>query len=394
VFDLLFINVQVATAFLFQALFSNAKTATVGCVVYVLISGLLAKFLFEALLESQGFSYAGVIGMQLLVPFSLYRGYYELAAFGLAASYQPRDAPDAAGVGLTWAKVRGSRGMDDVMIIFLIEWVVIALAAYYLDSVLATGSGLKRHPLFFLRGLRGGAKAKAKADAELSQLPASVAVETQASDVLACRDAALSISDPSQVAVLARQLAKTYRSMDGAPPKVACRELSIAIPAGECFGLLGPNGAGKTTMIGLLIGFLQPSAGAAYIQGHDLQTELATVYSLLGVCPQHDLLWETLSAREHLRFYGRLKCLRGAELEAACEEALRGVNLHNGGVGDRPCGTYSGGMKRRLSVASACPAVCLPARAIFARHAEIVLMRAPFATPSRAHRRPARRVFG
>jgi ABC-type nitrate/sulfonate/bicarbonate transport system ATPase subunit len=275
------------------------------------------------------------------------------------------------------------------MVIFLVEWVVIALAAYYLDAVLATGSGVKRHPLFFLR--RGGS---AKARAHDAVLPASVAVETQAADVQACRDAALSITDPSQVAVLARQLAKTYRSVDGAPPKMACRELSVAIPAGECFGLLGPNGAGKTTMIGLLIGFLQPSAGAAYIQGHDLQTELATVYSLLGVCPQHDLLWETLSAREHLRFYGRLKCLRGAELEAACEEALRGVNLHNGGVGDRPCGTYSGGMKRRLSVASACPAVCLPARAIFARHAEIVLMRAPFATPSRAHRRPARRVSG
>jgi ABC-type multidrug transport system ATPase subunit len=72
---------------------------------------------------------------------------------------------------------------------------------------------------------------------------------------------------------------------------------------------------------------------------------------MLGVCPQHDLLWEQLSAREHLRFYGRLKNLSGPALEAACDEALMGVNLYHGGVGDRPCGTYSGGMKRRLSVA-------------------------------------------
>jgi len=101
----------------------------------------------------------------------------------------------------------------------------------------------------------------------------------------------------------------------------------------------------------MLIGFLQPTLGAAYVRGYNLQNDLDTVYSMLGVCPQHDLLWEQLSAREHLRFYGRLKNLSGAELEAACDEALRGVNLFSGGVGDRPCGTYSGGMKRRLSVA-------------------------------------------
>ena len=75
------------------------------------------------------------------------------------------------------------------------------------------------------------------------------------------------------------------------------------------------------------------------------------VYSQLGVCPQHDLLWEQLSGRDHLIFYGRLKNLRGGALRDACDEALRSVNLYAGGVGERPCGTYSGGMKRRLSVA-------------------------------------------
>jgi ABC-type multidrug transport system ATPase subunit len=163
------------------------------------------------------------------------------------------------------------------------------------------------------------------------------------------------------VAILARSLAKTYPGVDGAPPKVACRELSVAIPTGECFGLLGPNGAGKSTAINLLIGFLTPSRGAAYIKGCNLKTDLETVYSMLGVCPQHDLLWEPLTAREHLRFYGRLRNLTGSALEAACDDALRGVNLFSGGVGDRPCGTYSGGMKRRLSVASACSRLRLSA---------------------------------
>jgi ABC-type multidrug transport system fused ATPase/permease subunit len=378
IFFILFINVQIATAFLFQAVFSSAKTATIGSVLYLLIAGLLGKFLFEAFLEavpSGGFSQNGIVGMQLLVPFSLYRGFYEMAALGAVASYSPPGLGEQS-VGISWAKVAGSRGMDVVMVIFFVEWIVLGLAGYYLDQVYATGSGVKRRPLFFLdcllkRTLRetqavetpqqrdsattavcGGriptfrlsGRASAAAEHEM------VDMRADAPDVQACAAAAYA-TPPESVAILARGLAKTYPGVDGAPPKVACRELSVAIPAGECFGLLGPNGAGKSTAINLLIGFLTPSGGEAFIQGCSLQSDLDAAYSQLGVCPQHDLLWEQLTGREHLQFYGRLKNLSGAALTAACDEALRSVNLFTGGVGDRPCGTYSGGMKRRLSVA-------------------------------------------
>jgi ABC-type transport system involved in cytochrome c biogenesis ATPase subunit len=375
IFFILFINVQIATAFLFQAIFSSAKTATVGSVLYLLIAGLLGKVLFENFLQTPTFGHSGIVGMELLVPFSLYRGFYEMAALGEVASYNPRGQGEES-IGISWTKIAGSCGMDDVMVIFFVEWIILGLAGYYLDQVFATGSGVKRHPLFFLEaclgrhagddGLGGGAAAHGSAaprDSRCGRIPrfsmgrvsaadedVVVALDDAPPDVAACREHAFA-TPPEATAILARGLAKTYPGMDGAPPKVACRELSVAIPAGECFGLLGPNGAGKSTAINLLIGFLTPTRGAAFINGFNLQTDLDTVYSMLGVCPQHDLLWEQLTAREHLRFYGRLKNLSGAVLEAACDEALRGVNLFNGGVGDRPCGTYSGGMKRRLSVA-------------------------------------------
>ncbi len=391
IFFILFINVQIATAFLFQAIFSSAKTATVGSVVYLLISGLLGKFLFEAFLESPDFGQSGIVGMELLVPFSLYRGYYEMAAFGQVASYYERGTD--AGIGISWTKMKGSQGMDDVMVIFFVEWLILGLAGYYLDQVYATGSGVKRHPLFFLECcLKDRLRARAAVEEAAATAAAHEhAVDVDAPDVAACREAALSITDPSQTAILARGLAKTYPGLDGAPPKVACRELSVAIPAGECFGLLGPNGAGKSTAINLLIGFLTPSRGAAFIQGYDLQSDLDTVYSMLGVCPQHDLLWEQLTAREHLRFYGRLKNLSGKALEAACDEALRGVNLFNGGVGDRPCGTYSGGMKRRLSVASARARPLRRAKRAACADAPRVRRRL---RRSLAHRRPPRRLPG
>ena len=360
IFFILFINVQISTAFLFQAIFSSAKTATVGSVLYLLVAGLLGKFIFESFLESPTFGRGGIVGMELLVPFSLYRGFYEMSAFGAVASYSPTGMGEAS-LGISWLKIKGSGGMEVVMVIFFVEWLLIGVAAWYLDQVYASGSGVKRHPLFFLECLapkqpRASCVAHIPAmrlsGARHSAPELAVPMESEPDDVRSCREVALATS-PSDAAIVAHGLSKTYPGMDGAPPKVACRELSVAIPAGECFGLLGPNGAGKSTAINLLIGFLTPTHGSAFLGGYDLATDVSSAYSLLGVCPQHDLLWEQLSAREHLRFYGRLRNLRGAELEEACDHALRGVNLFTGGVGDRPCGTYSGGMKRRLSVAIA-----------------------------------------
>ena len=64
----------------------------------------------------------------------------------------------------------------------------------------------------------------------------------------------------------------------------------------------GPNGAGKSTSINILTGFLEPSSGSALVEGRDITSDMSGVYHLMGVCPQHDLLWETLTGREHLLF--------------------------------------------------------------------------------------------
>jgi len=125
----------------------------------------------------------------------------------------------------------------------------------------------------------------------------------------------------------------------------------MAVERGECFGLLGPNGAGKSTSINMMVGFLTPSSGTALIEGKDILTDMDEIYPMMGVCPQHDLLWETMTAREHLLFYGRLKGLKGQELRDSAEQALKSVNLFNSNVGNKKVQTYSGGMKRRLSVA-------------------------------------------
>ena len=91
------------------------------------------------------------------------------------------------------------------------------------------------------------------------------------------------------------------------------------------------------------------TAGQAFIAGHDLSSERSEIATCIGVCPQHDLLWDKLTGRDHLEFYGCLKGLEDALLTAAIDEGLRMVNLFH--VGDKRVSSYSGGMKRRLSVA-------------------------------------------
>lgn len=151
--------------------------------------------------------------------------------------------------------------------------------------------------------------------------------------------------------VICDNLKKVYHGKDGNAKKIAVRGLSLSMPRGQCFGVLGPNGAGKTTLINMLTGFTKPTSGTAYIEGMDIQFEMNKIYAGIGVCPQHDLLWETLTGREHLLFYGRLKNLRGAPLSQAIEKSLKSVRLFAGGIADKLVSKYSGGMKRRLSVA-------------------------------------------
>jgi ABC-type multidrug transport system ATPase subunit len=99
----------------------------------------------------------------------------------------------------------------------------------------------------------------------------------------------------------------------------------------------------------MLTGFLKPTAGSAVIAGLDLNKDLKRIFKLMGVCPQDNLLWDQITGEEHLYFYGRLKGLKGDELKGAVGRALASVNLAT--VAKKRSGQYSGGMKRRLSVA-------------------------------------------
>ena len=126
--------------------------------------------------------------------------------------------------------------------------------------------------------------------------------------------------------------------------------VDLDVEEGTVFGLLGPNGAGKTTLVRVLATLLSPDAGRAEIFGHDVVHDAAGVRELLGLTGQFAAVDEMLTGRENLQMFGRLFDLSAAEARRRADELLERFDLAD--AADRPARTYSGGMRRRLDLAS------------------------------------------
>jgi ABC-2 type transport system ATP-binding protein len=128
----------------------------------------------------------------------------------------------------------------------------------------------------------------------------------------------------------------------------AVQGVSFDVQQGEIFSLLGPNGAGKTTTISMLSCLLRPDGGDARVMGHSIREDQTGVKSVLGVVPQEIALYEDLTARENLTFWGKMYGLRGGALKARVDEVLDVIGLRE--RAKERVGKYSGGMKRRVNI--------------------------------------------
>jgi ABC-2 type transport system ATP-binding protein len=128
----------------------------------------------------------------------------------------------------------------------------------------------------------------------------------------------------------------------------AVQGVSFEVRQGEIFSLLGPNGAGKTTTISMLSCLLRPNDGDARVMGHSIRTDQMGVKSVLGVVPQDLALYEDLTARENLSFWGKMYGLRGSKLKLRVDEVLDVIGLRD--RANERVGKYSGGMKRRVNI--------------------------------------------
>jgi len=132
---------------------------------------------------------------------------------------------------------------------------------------------------------------------------------------------------------------------------VALDHLSLEVNKGETLGLLGPNGAGKTTAIRVLTGLTSADAGEIRLFDREMHGQASDIKRRIGIVPQDLAVYETLTARENLTYFGKLYGVTGAMLKQRVDEVLEVLGLYD--VAGKSTKKYSGGMKRRLNIGCA-----------------------------------------
>ncbi|XP_031505426.1 ABC transporter A family member 2-like [Nymphaea colorata] len=243
--------------------------------------------------------------------------------------------------------------------------------AIYFDNIIPNSNGVRKSCFYFLypsywTGQGGNSATEGSICSCIGSTPPLEDEPQNDEDVLeeeitVRRQATENALDPN-VAVQIRGLVKTYPGTtkligccrcQRSSPYHAVKGIWVNFPKDQLFCLLGPNGAGKTTVINCLTGITPVSGGDALIYGYSVRSSVGMSYirKMIGVCPQFDILWDSLSGKEHLHLFASIKGLAPASIASVAEKSLAEVKLID--AADMRAGSYSGGMKRRLSVAIA-----------------------------------------
>uniref|UniRef100_A0A803M190 ABC transporter domain-containing protein n=1 Tax=Chenopodium quinoa TaxID=63459 RepID=A0A803M190_CHEQI len=257
--------------------------------------------------------------------------------------------------------------MDGIYIRLIGAFFLWLLVALYLDNILPSENGIPKSPFYFLNpGYwtgRGGFEAlESGIFGRTSWLPKPEMIMPDDEDVLKEENKIKKFMDDGKVdpdvAVQIRGLVKTYpgkldKKLEISPPFHSVKGLWVNFPKDQLFCLLGHNGAGKTTTISCLTGITPVSGGDALIYDHSVRSSvgMSNIRKIIGVCPQFDILWSVLSGEEHLDLFCNIKGLNPDSIPTIVHKLLEDVQLAKSAK--VRSGSYSGGMRRRLSVAAA-----------------------------------------
>eukprot|EP00736_Rhodelphis_marinus_P006281 Rmarinus@m.16243 len=156
----------------------------------------------------------------------------------------------------------------------------------------------------------------------------------------------LSGQEQSGECVTIQGLRKEFETPNGT--KVAVNDLSLSMYCGHITALLGHNGAGKTTTISMLSGLLTPSSGTALVCGKNIRTQMHEIRQMMGVCPQHNILFDELTCEEHLRLFAAFKGVPSENVEKEVQAMITELGLTE--KAHSQSASLSGGQKRKLSV--------------------------------------------
>uniref|UniRef100_A0A8C8J4V0 P-type phospholipid transporter n=1 Tax=Oncorhynchus tshawytscha TaxID=74940 RepID=A0A8C8J4V0_ONCTS len=326
VFMLVFCVATIMECFFISVFFSKANLAAAcgGLIYFVLYLPHLLCY-----------AWRDVLGFQVKIAVSL----LSCVAFGYGcenfAKYEEQ------GIGIQWSNIaqnpEGDRYSFIVSIIMmLIDALIYWLLTWYIENVFPGQYGIAKPWSFpFMASYWCGMSAVPNAD------------PSQFKDPMEYNDYLEKPLPNMKAGVSIRNLVKIYKT----GKKLAVDGLSVDFYENHITSFLGHNGAGKTTTMSILTGLFAPTSGTALINGYDIRTDMDTIRKHLGMCPQHNVLFNDLTVEEHIYFYARLKGRSRDEVKTEMDQMIKDVGLPH--KRKELAKNLSGGMQRKLSVAIA-----------------------------------------
>uniref|UniRef100_A0A8C3Y8A5 ATP binding cassette subfamily A member 3 n=1 Tax=Catharus ustulatus TaxID=91951 RepID=A0A8C3Y8A5_CATUS len=248
------------------------------------------------------------------------------------------------GTGIQWRDLMKPISVDDnftlaqVLGMLLLDSVLYGMVAWYVEAVFPGEYGVPQPWYFFLTpsywcGRPRTVVGKEKEEEEDPEKALrSQYIEEEPADLVS--------------GIKIKHLSKVFKV--GNKTKEAVKDLTVNMYEGQITVLLGHNGAGKTTTLSMLTGLHSPTGGQAYINGYEISQDMVLIRRSLGLCPQHDVLFDNMTVEEHLHFYAGLKGYPPSKCPEEINHILRILSLED----KRRSLTkaLSGGMKRKLSI--------------------------------------------
>lgn len=331
---------MVPLGLLLSVVIDKSSTATTAGFAVFLVGTLVQGFSAVLYTKSSGLAAASIFSLFPFVVFG--KGLADLAD-ATTNEYQP---------GLRWSGRFDNAWwpLQRTYYYLILDFFIYMAIAIYLDNIIYS-----KRPWYFLFTSTYWRGAPSKVKKVRSSKNSGYDVDDVDDDVASEELMIQGGQVPDTKAVVLDKLSMTYATNRylcfGKVTFRAVKDVRVALDDGQLFCLLGHNGAGKSTTIGMLTGLLTPTGGDATIFGHSIITNMDQIRENMGVCPQHDILWPELTAYEHLELYAGFKRLYYEDMKTDVAQRLQDVALT--AAAHSPCGNYSGGMKRRLSVSIA-----------------------------------------
>ncbi|KAI7815451.1 ABC subfamily A member [Rhyzopertha dominica] len=270
-----------------------------------------------------------------------------ISSSGFALAMDKALVMDLNGEGVNFTNLWSGKGMPfgGSLIMMAFDIVLYGFLAYYLDSVIPSEHGIKRSPLFCLKpSFWCPKKPIQKIPANGSSVGSIVNSEENGQDI-----EQVPREMKGREAIRIVELFKSFTSCRK-PEINAVNGINLTIYEGQITAILGHNGAGKTTLFNILTGLTAPSAGTAYVFGYDIRNpnEMDQIRRMTGVCPQHDILFDNLTPKEHLEFFAAIKGIPRKQRDTEVNRTLRDIDLSD--KANSLAKHLSGGQKRKLSV--------------------------------------------